>query len=495
MFLAKFFLYFRDDLSEDQYSQLGKICDEIISNNLSSKSVVAQDFLHISRYSPAMAEAYIGIHKKNVLTFFIHTSREVFRSMFHLIKYFFKSVTFQNINVSSHEKKPNYLIISHYTGDESNLNYTDSYFGEVIKELNKSKCKIVVAYINHTNHKPKVQLESGQKNIILPINSINLSKLFEIYKESFFSLFEFNQIDDSAISKRLSVKARFNLFSPNVVRSKIIANHVKRLVTELSPKYVMTTYEGYAWEKLCFSLARESMPSIKCIAYQHAPIFKYQHAIRRGIGGGYDPDIILTSGDFPKSQLLKCESLRGSKILLLGSGRALPESLILNKNNTNINTCLVVPEGEITECEILFGFALECARKIKNVNFIWRFPPRVDLAMLQNLSTDFENLAKNITISTSSLASDINASNYVLYRGSSVVIQAVLSGSNPIYFMQNNELSMDPLFSYQENKRIASDALEFEGQIQDGKSVSEELKAHCKNIYSNININILKGLI
>ena len=181
--------------------------------------------------------------------------------------------------------------------------------------------------------------------------------------------------------------------------------------------------------------------------------------------------------------------------MLLGSGRALPESLILNKNNTNINTCLVVPEGEITECEILFGFALECARKIKNVNFIWRFPPRVDLAMLQNLSTDFENLAKNITISTSSLASDINASNYVLYRGSSVVIQAVLSGSNPIYFMQNNELSMDPLFSYQENKRIASDALEFEGQIQDGKSVSEELKAHCKNIYSNIDINILKGLM
>jgi hypothetical protein len=42
--------------------------------------------------------------------------------------------------------------------------------------------------------------------------------------------------------------------------------------------YLVTTYEGHSWERLCFALAKEAKPLVKCIAYQHAPIFKYQHA-------------------------------------------------------------------------------------------------------------------------------------------------------------------------------------------------------------------------
>ena len=59
------------------------------------------------------------------------------------------------------------------------------------------------------------------------------------------------------------------------------------------PDYIITTFEGHAWERLVFRSAREVCPQVKCLAYQHAPIFKNQHSIRRFIGNTYEPDYTL----------------------------------------------------------------------------------------------------------------------------------------------------------------------------------------------------------
>jgi hypothetical protein len=48
--------------------------------------------------------------------------------------------------------------------------------------------------------------------------------------------------------------------------------------------------------------------------------------------------------------------------------------------------------------------------------------------------------------------------------------------------MRDNELSMDPLFLYQENGRVIRDFEDFNKKINDKKIVSKELKAHCRNI-------------
>ena len=33
------------------------------------------------------------------------------------------------------------------------------------------------------------------------------------------------------------------------------------------PKYLITTYEGYGWERLCFKAAKDYKKEIKCIGY------------------------------------------------------------------------------------------------------------------------------------------------------------------------------------------------------------------------------------
>jgi len=81
-----------------------------------------------------------------------------------------------------------------------------------------------------------------------------------------------------------------------------------------------------------------------------------------------------------------------------------------------------------------------------------------------------------------------------LYRGSSVVIHAVLSGLIPIYFAQDDELSMDPLFLYQENKRTVRSVVDFNKKVSSESEVSEGMKSHCRSVYTAIDIEILKAL-
>jgi hypothetical protein len=479
-------------LSKAQYIQLSEICDDLVHCNLLNKAVVAQDFLHVSRYSPLMSKSYIRFYKRNILNVFLYVL-SIYRNAIHFVKNIFNSIAYRELDVSAFDKEIDYLFISHYTGKNKNQKYFDSYFGEVIKRIDIDDVKVAIAYINHTSHKSMNVSDNNQIDSVLLDNKISFFRLIQIYKESLFSLFQFNSVSKNIISKRLTIKAWFGVLAPGTIRTQIIANHVQSLVTALSPKHLVTTYEGHAWERLCFSLAREVDPSIKCIAYQHAPIFKYQHAIKRGIGNNYDPDIIFTSGTVPENQLLSCGKLINSKILSLGSGRFAPKLQGSNKNGFKTDTCLVTPEGTILECSVLFGFALECAKKLKDVNFIWRFPPTVDIAMLQKTDGKFKILEENISISKISLEGDIKASSHILYRGSSVVIPAVSSGLKPIYFMQDGELSMDPLFQCQEGERVVKKISDFEEKIQDSKVVSEKLKSHCRDIYTDINIKILKS--
>jgi len=485
----KYSTYLDYKLSRVQYAQLSKTCDKIIHRNLLNKAVVAQDFLHVSRYSPLMSKVYTGIYTVNLLSFFF----QIFRNVIYFGKNILNSFTYRELNLSIYDEKIDYLFISHYTGNQNNLEYVDSYFGEVIKKININGVKVVVAYINHTSYK-SINVCSNQIDSILLDRKINFFKLIQIYKESLFALLKFKSIGNNTISKRLSIKAQIGLFSPGTISTQIIAYHIQTLVSKLSPKNLVTTYEGHAWERLCFSLAREVNPLIKCIAYQHAPIFKYQHAIKRNIGGNYDPDIILASGIVSESQLLSFEQLRNSNVYLLGSGRFAPIVPNPNQFSSSVDTCLVAPEGTILECLILFGFALECAKRLDNISFIWRFPPQVDIQILKKSDVKFKNLEENISISKVSLESDIKTSSYILYRGSSVVIQAVLLGLKPIYFMQYNELSMDPLFDCQGSERIVKNVVDFENKIQDEWLVSDELITHCKEMYTEINLKVLEDV-
>ena len=479
--------------SDKKYTKLAKVCDKILNLNLSNRAVVAQDFLHVPRYSPSLSLFYNEIYlntRSLFLIYLIHTIKNILFAIKKIIACFFYKNTF----IKKSNSRVDFLFISHYTSHKNTEKFEDSYFGEIIMALNLEKYKVAVAYINHSDNK-SIKIYSDKKiSTYILSDSINLLSLFKIYKESFLTIFKFRGLGSNFLSRRLSTKVKFELLSPSTIQTQIIANHIKYLAQLLSPKFIITTYEGHAWERLSFSYAKEVIPHIKCVSYQHAPIFKYQHASKRGIGRNFDPDIILASGIISKKQFLSYEGIKKSRILLLGSGRRLSTLAKVNVKKPLNPTCLVVPEGTISECLILFGFALQCAKKMRNVNFLLRLPPQIGIGALVKKNPNFKELDNNIFISKSSLEEDIGKSEFVLYRGSSVVIQAVFHGLNPFYFMRKTELSMDPLFLWGANERIVRNVDDFYKKIRKNKSTSYKLKKYCSDLYTNLNVTRLENL-
>ena len=70
-------------------------------------------------------------------------------------------------------------------------------------------------------------------------------------------------------------------------------------------KRIFTTYEGHPWERLIFAMAREIDPTIVCVGYQHAIVFRKQHAIRRKLTSNFEPNYILCSGEHGFNNLKK----------------------------------------------------------------------------------------------------------------------------------------------------------------------------------------------
>jgi hypothetical protein len=472
-------------LKDSRYAALVKKYDDFLRTAGSLFQVVAINDFHVTKKS--------FTNSNNI------NSSSFTHAVFHLIKsflFFFIAVIYSLFVRKVKKIDQNhidYLFVSHYTGSKVPGLYIDSYFGKIAQNLIETGSSCAIVYINHTKENiGNVVLGNKKINTVLLERHANFFQLITIYKDLFVAFFQLKKIKERA-SRDIINSTKVRIFSPSVVRNLIIANQVKDFVKQLLPKYVVTTYEGHAWERLVYYASRKEHNTVKCIAYQHAPIFKYQHAIRRGIGNNYDPDIILTSGTITKQQL-ESSKIGVSIIHVLGSDRYIDPSLV-SPSKKNLS-CLVAPEGTIKECILLFSFSLECAKNNSDTNFIFRLPSMVDFELLIKNNKKFENMPKNVYISERSLIEDINQSEALLYRGSSVAVNCGALGVKPIYFKTKGDVTIDPLYEINDGKFIVSNCDEFFAVLSKkvSKKTNQRLKKYCNGIYTQLNMNIISHL-
>jgi len=479
--------------SKVDYELLCKECDKILFSCIENNSISAIKLLHVLRSSKVELYKYKPIFSKSFFYRIFNTFVLIVKNILFAI-YSFTSSIFYKKKYIVNDNNTDFLIISHYTGKKFVNHYADSYFGELISELLTSGKVVTVAFINHTNENAPDLISDKNCNRIVLDNTVSFMGTLSLYLNAIKSISCIKKDKNVKISSRIAFYAKISLFSPSTINNLIIAEQVGRLAHMLSPKHIITTYEGHAWERLVFNITKKVNDKIKCIAYQHAPIFKYQHAIKRDVGGDYDPDIILTTGLVSKKQLEKSNKLNSSKIIVLGSSRYIAAAV---KNYKNKNTCLIVPEGEISECLILFKFAMTYAAKNKHVDFIFRLPPIININQLVKLDGGFLNISSNISISKNKLFDDIMASDTVLYRGSSVVVNCASCGLRPIYLKLNNELSIDPLHEIKCGKGVISSHKEFYDVLSE-KVANKDIEAlaeYCSNIYAPLDYKVLEGLV
>ena len=231
-------------------------------------------------------------------------------------------------------------------------------------------------------------------------------------------------------------KSFLNFFDFRSMISNLrIANQIKELIKIIDPKLVILPFEGHAWERVVIKLLKDNNSKIKIASYQFGVTTPRQHSIFRPLKKQYNPDIILTSGSIT---LKKFKNKYSCPVLILGSNKySKYKKKYIKKFDKNF---LIIPEAFEQETNFLFKFSIECAKKYPEYNFYFRLHPMYKFKL-----PDFSQKPSNFNLSNVSLNDDFKRSNFVLFRGSAAVFEAVSAGLNPIYVNRKNEPSINPL--------------------------------------------------
>jgi hypothetical protein len=450
-------------LTEEQYRLLCEACDQVLLAPDSTIERISIPWLHVIREHPVFLTSYIDLFKP------AKGGRAIvrkwwlfFRNRAGWFKQIVSTLRADGQSWFGPKELPrgvDFLFVSHLLNESQAGNAEDFYFAGLANELVARGHSAVIALINHTGKdaKPLAARWNGSPvpRVILSgslrlLEEVNLHR--RLQNES-LRLGKLAQIEGSGLRRRVIARASEEALSGGALTVLRMASQIGALAAILQPKTIVITYEGHAWERVAFASARSRHPSVRCIGYQHAALFKLQHAIRRNLSPQYNPDHILTAGEITQAQLSRAPGLREIPVTVLGSNRGSIGSL--EKGQTAAGTqgriwgkapaCLVIPEGIASECDTLFNFALVCAQLLPQIRFIWRLHPILSFESLVSKNKKFRQLPANVEMSRMPINQDLERCRWALYRGTTAVMQAVLSGLRPIYLKLADELSIDPL--------------------------------------------------
>jgi hypothetical protein len=462
--------------------------DKILTHAKVNHRIIANTYLHVHNAHPELL-------KKYKLTRFEKYLLSIKFKLIFITKVFQSLIDNRHFYSQKKRVKSNVLFISHLTNNQQIYKDFDPYFGILPNKLLKRDIVSSIVLLNHTGIRNKKAL-SGWKNSKISrfVLSTSLSfweeiKLYYSQKKSKKELkFILKDLNIENFSKKDILQRHLSYGTINSLR---IALQVASIIQKTGAKFIVTTYEGHAWERLIYYYARKVDPNIQCFGYQHAAVFKHQHAIKRLLSNQFNPDIILTSGQVSKSIFEKSQ-MKNVRILCLGSPKATSPSAMVLK----LKSCLVIPEGFVSECLALFKFSLSYAKQNKDQKFIWRLHPMLNFSMLQSYSDIFKKIPDNIHLSKQSLADDIKKCDSVLYRGSTAVIDAINKGLRPIYYQKSlDELSIDPIYQ-QPDREIVSN------QVDLGRSLNKvvdfdttnRMISFAQNFYTPLNVECFAEL-
>lgn len=482
-------------MTEEKYKLLCLACDSVLLADDARIETIAIPWLHVMREHPIFLRQYEDLfteksYQKTLVDYFFFKSKRTIQWV-KLIWHLFKLPN--NFWIGELKKLHTFdvIFVSHLLNISQLSVEDDFYFNQVPHDLVERGIKVLIVLLNHTSVSTKI-LNSRINSMSIPrvviAETLPVIEEFRIWlqtkkQSNLFRQSAKNESDE--FRKRVLKKSIAEATSPATKISLRIARSISEIIRHTHAKTIVTTYEGHAWERLVFATARIVNQEIKCIGYQHAALFRLQHAAKRSLGATYDPELILTAGPVGLSQLKNSQSLAGIKLNILGSNRS---KKISERSFTA--TCLVLPEGIAKECEILFSFSIQCAISNPDIYFIWRLHPIIDLDELTRYGLDLGNIPSNIEISSKDFETDIARSQWALYRGSTAIITAAANGVIPIYLTQASELSIDPLYEMGDSHLSISYSHQFLDALEKS-AVNPKLIEYCTQFYSPFDVSIL----
>lgn len=407
--------------------------------------IVKGNDYHFSNYK------FLFGNKRSFLIFFFKNIFSFFTFFFNQI-FFYKKDNYENKFFL--KKKIKYLFISHLINIEHLKKKTDFHFGK-IPFYHKNSSAVI--YVNHLSNLNYTNNKSLFKNFGIPIYIlINRTNIYNLLKTIFLILLEVLRLlklinlRSELFEVKVILSGIIKFFSAQTLHNYVLFFELRNILKKINPEFLIFTYEGQAYEKSIISAAFWKKRKIRLIGYQNSPVIQNQNTLFLKFKSNLMPHEVWTSGSF-------CQSLLKNRLNIktrnLGSPKFL-EAPIINKKqlskkiNEKIN-CLVAPEGLWSEIDIFLNFCLNYCKVYDNIKFILRLHPEISKLNLLNKFKNLDSKIDLLKISDFTLIDDFKRSDLILYRGTTVVTQAVKFGIMPIYLCkEKNDFNVDPLFSF-----------------------------------------------
>ena len=354
-----------------------------------------------------------------------------------------------------------YVIIKSFSYERSfkkDNQYVDQFFGDLSSFLKQKEKNTLTVVSCIGNYKKIIKKLKNINNIIYPYE-LFISPLalivtfFQVItlrlrvKENVF----FNKINISHFISEYLMFNKVNEFSLNQI---LYFQSMKGMLKLIKAEKFISTYENIPWEPMCFLGIKNISPETKIIGYQHSVVtdfstnyFLYNNEFKnRPL-----PDKIFTVGPTTKKII---EMNSGDNHPQIESSCALRYKYLTQRNikSQNNNKILVVLEG-LYDVYKLVNYVINEISKNDNIEIIIRPHPILPMSELDKyINKDYKKLEYVKISSNDSVLSDLENVSAVIYRESTVALEAISLGIPVICFRSHQNISYDPLFELNDFK-------------------------------------------
>jgi hypothetical protein len=497
-------------VNEQQYRQLCESGDRLLTAPHASPETVAIPWLHVIRAHPMFLSQYEDLFAPESARTRLRTGYRRLRTVGSRVRFLASAGLGPGtpwITARPLPDRVDVLIVSHLVSASFAGQNGDFYFGDIPARLPEAGRTVLVALVNYSGVDAQA-LAGHWKAGTTPrvILSPTLGAADELAMQRAMRC-EAARLRGSAADatseweRRFIARAALEARSGGALAALRMAEQVRRLVAAVRPAALVITHEGHSWERLAFAAARSVDQAVLCIGYQHAVLFNMQHAVQRGLAPRFNPDVVLTSGEFARDRLRGGAPAGYPRIEVMGSNRTFKPTRAPGgpaPDEPPGTACLVLPEGEAGECNALFGFSMACAIAHPELRFIWRLHPNISHADLTRQNPALLNAPSNVVVSKgSTLEEDIAQSAWTLYRGTTAVVQAVQSGVQPIYLERAGEISIDTLHDLEGGRAKVTTVADFSRIVAVSRPAAERrqqlraAQAYCARLLTPMNLDAL----
>ena len=470
-------------------------------NNFYMMSV---NWAQILRYHPYLFLGYLVLHKKKI-SFFLEAYYKFFKYICLILKQLLLSFFVLKKKCNKKLLESEILIISHFLNKNNLGSKEDFHFRDLPNILAKDNYSVNIFLHNHTSFPPD-SIEQSWNNSQIPryvcSNRLNFTEELKIVLRGinilYYFLFVFKNKD--RFINRVRIMSAIEAISPASLGAERFSRQLEKFVNRTNPKFIIFTFEGHSWERLVINKIKNLKKKIMCIGFVHTITFPNQHAALTKYPQQFMPDHILVPGKEAKETFQK-KLLNSVPIQVVGSPKKLKITLNFKKKD-NLRV-LILPEGFITETNLLINFGLALATKCPEIKFRIRIHPEILNRENRYVKIIKKKKLSNIKISKNTLNNDALWGSHAIYRGSTSILEAMTLAVIPIYYSRKNELSIDPLFLMKNQKHCVKTIEDTIVKFNLWKKMTSEQKLSykiqyvnfCNSLVQPLNTKILKKVI